>query len=74
MPVDRKSLWALLLVLFAIRMDNFAFLTLASTGNRRPEFWAAGLDLVTIRAETTILADSGKIPEAKDTATHKTAK
>jgi hypothetical protein len=55
-------------------MDNFAFLTLASTGNRRPEFWAAGLDLVTIRAETTILADSGKIPEAKDTAAHKTAK
>ena len=73
MAVDRRSLWALL-VLFASQMAILDILLVASTGNRSPEFRAAGLDLVTIRAETTILADSGKIPEAKDSAAHKTAK
>ena len=73
MPEDRRSLWALL-VLFASQMAIFAILTLASTGKRSPEFRAAGLDFVTIRAETTIQVDSGKIPEAKDSAAHKTAK
>ena len=73
MAVDRRSLWALL-VLFASQMAILAILLVASTGNRSPEFRAAGLDLVTILAETTILVDSGKIPEAKDSAAHKTAK
>ena len=61
MPVDRRSLWALL-VLFASQMANFAILTLASAGNRSSDVWAAGLDLATIRAETTLLVDSGDNP------------
>ena len=73
MAVDRRSLWALL-VLFASQMAILADLKMAFSGNRSSDVWAAGLDLVTIRAETTILADSGKIPEAKDSAAHKTAK
>ena len=56
--MDRRSLWALL-DLFASQMAIFAILTLASLGNRSPEFRASGLDFVTIRAETTILVDSG---------------
>ena len=51
-----------MLVLFASQMAILAILLVASTGNRSPEFRAAGLDLVAIRAETTILVDSGKIP------------
>ena len=51
-----------MLVLFASQMAIFAILTLASLGNRSPEFRAAGLDFVTIRAETTILVDSGDNP------------
>lgn len=47
-------------VLFASQMAILAIQT--STGNRSPEFRAAGLDFVTIRTETTMLVDSGDPP------------
>ena len=61
MAVDRRSLWALL-VLFASQMAILADLKMAFSGNRSSDVWAAGLDLVTIRAETAILVDSGDNP------------
>ena len=51
-----------MLVLFASQMAILADLKMASTGNRNSDVWAADLDKVTIRAETTILVDSGDNP------------
>ena len=63
MLVDRRSLWGASFVLFASQKAILANQTMESTGNCSPEFWAAGLDLVTNIAETTILVvDSGNIP------------
>ena len=43
-------------------MAILAVLKLASTGKRCSDVWAAGLDLVTNIAESTILVDSGDDP------------